>query len=47
MPQPCLDYFCQRILSAILAVIDGDGLISSLFSRTAAMSIAALDLFSS
>lgn len=39
-------------MSAILAVTDGDGLISSLFSRTAAMSeaatsIAAFDLFSS
>jgi hypothetical protein len=42
----------RRILSAIFAVTDGDGLISSLFSRTAAiseaaMSIAAFDLFSS
>jgi len=39
-------------LSAIFAVTDGDGLISSRFSRTAAiseaaMSITAFDLFSS
>ena len=42
----------RRILSAIFAVTDGDDLISSLFSRTAAMSeaamsITAFDLFSS
>ncbi len=42
----------RRMLSAIFAVTDGDGRISSLFSRTAAiseaaMSITAFDLFSS
>ena len=42
----------RRILSAIFAVTDGDGRISSVLSRTAAMSeaamsIAAFDLFSS